>query len=377
MKILIFGGAFNPVHKEHVNMFAAAYSAIGCGKAFVIPTAVSPHKSGQMQASPEQRLKMCSLAFGGFKNTVVRDYEIKNGGASYSYITCEHFKELYPQDELYFLMGADMFATFGSWKNPSRILACATLAVCAREGEEPVTKSLKNFNNNFSGSVKIINYTGAKVSSTAVRVKAALGYDISADVPQLVAQYAATNGVYLNKKLAEAQTFLKPKRAAHTLRVAVMAAKNCSRINCSELKAVTAAALHDAAKNLPTDSPLLKGFTPPQDVPDPVMHQYSGAYLAENYFGIKDPDIINAIRYHTSGRAGMSPLEKLIFLCDMLEEDRNFDGIDALRTAFYRSIDDCFYLSAEHQYKYLLSTGSPVYYLTEQAYEYELNRRKN
>ncbi|MCD8372705.1 MAG: bis(5'-nucleosyl)-tetraphosphatase (symmetrical) YqeK, partial [Clostridia bacterium] len=302
------------------------------------------------------------------------DYEIAKGDTSYSYITCEHFKNLFPEDEIYFLIGGDMFATFTKWKYPQRILNCVTLAVCAREGESSVFSSLEVFNKSFSCGVKIIGYTGSKISSTAVRVKAALGYDISAEVPELVAQYAANNVVYLNKKLAEAQTFLKAKRAAHTLRVTVMAAKNCLRIGCSEEKAVTAAALHDAAKNLPSDSPLLNGFVPPDDVPDPVIHQYSGAFLAENHFGVTDPDILNAIRYHTSGRADMSPLEKLIFLCDMLEEDRDFPEVDVLRDAFYNDLDECFNLSVAHQYKYLLSTGKPVYYLTEQAYKYTLSQ---
>ncbi|MCD7729227.1 MAG: nicotinate (nicotinamide) nucleotide adenylyltransferase [Clostridia bacterium] len=373
MKILIFGGAFNPVHNEHVNMFRAAYEYLGCDKAFIVPTAVSPHKSGQMQASSQARLEMCRLAFGGFGGAEVSSFEIDNGGASYSYITCSHFKELYPDAKLYLLMGADMFATFSSWKNPRRILDCVTLAVAGRQGNRPLSDSLAQFNKNFPDRVEFINYTGSEISSTAVRVKAALGYDISGEVPQLVAQYAATNAIYLNKKLAEAQTLLKPKRAAHSLRVTIMAAKNCMRVNCAEEKAVTAAALHDAAKNLPGDSKFLQGFTPPEGVPEPVLHQYSGAFLAENYFGITDADILNAIRYHTSGRANMSPLEKLIFLCDMLEEARDFDGVDDLRSAFYADIDRCFDLSIAHQYKYLLSMGKPVYNLTKQAYEYTLS----
>ncbi|MCD8372704.1 MAG: hypothetical protein LUD27_05325 [Clostridia bacterium] len=58
MKILIFGGAFNPVHKEHINMFAAAFKELSCDRAYVIPTAISPHKNGQMQAGDIHRLQM-------------------------------------------------------------------------------------------------------------------------------------------------------------------------------------------------------------------------------------------------------------------------------------------------------------------------------
>lgn len=71
------------------------------------------------------------------------------------------------------------------------------------------------------------------------------------------------------------------------------------------------------------------------------MHQYSGAYLAEHALGVTDPDILNAIRYHTSGRAGMSDLEKLICFSDMLEEGRDYDGVERLRELFKQDINVC------------------------------------
>ena len=170
--------------------------------------------------------------------------------------------------------------------------------------------------------------------------------------------------------LAEAQNLLKDSRAQHTLRVAFMAAENCSRVKVAEKTAVTAAALHDCAKYVPLNDKMLEGFTPPEDVPESVMHQFTGAYLAEHQFGVEDEDILNAIRYHTSGRANMSGLEKLIFLCDMLEEGRDFDGIDELRAAFARDIDECLYLALRHQLDYLKSKRAKIYPLTQQAYDF-------
>ena len=78
-------------------------------------------------------------------------------------------------------------------------------------------------------------------------------------------------------------------------------------------------------------------------MPSSVYHQFAGAYVAETHFGIKDEDILNAIRYHTSGRANMSELEKLIFLADMLEEERSYEGVETLRKLFWREqgLDEC------------------------------------
>ncbi len=375
MKIIIFGGSFNPVHNEHVAMLRAAVIGIGAQKVIVMPTAVSPHKRAKISASPADRLAMCRLAFGDVAE--VSPFEVDKGGASFSYITCEHLKRLYPGDELYFLMGADMFAYFSEWVYPERILSCVTPAVCAREGSASVGAAQRKFAELFGRQAHIVSYTGAAVSSTRVRVAAALGCDISSFVPKAVQDYISRQKLYIMPNLAEAQKLLKADRAAHTLRVAFMAAENCGRLNIAEKSAVTAAALHDCAKYVPLNDKMLAGFTPPEGVPESVVHQFAGAYLAEHRFGAEDSDVLNAIRYHTSGRADMSDLEKLIFLCDMLEEGRDFNGIDELRAAFSRDIDECLYLALKHQLGYLQSSRAEIYPLTRQAYDYIAARYKN
>ena len=368
MKIILFGGAFNPVHNEHLAMLKAATAVIGADKVIVMPTAVPPHKSGQMTVSPAERLEMCRIAFGSFAE--VSDFEVEKGGASFSYITCERLKHKYPNDEIFFLMGADMFACFPDWVYPERILNCVNVAVCAREGSADVAKAQQNFKQLYKREALVVGYTGSVVSSTRVRTLAAIGADISACVPPEVEKYIKKNGLYLIPQLAEAQKLLTEKRARHTLGVAFMAAENCRRLKIPEKKAVTAAALHDAAKYLKLSDERLKGFEPPENVPESVMHQYTGAYLAEHEFGITDEDVLNAIRYHTSGRAGMSPLEKLIFLSDMLEEGRVYEGVDRLRAIFARDIDECLEEALKEQLKYLKSSGKEIYPLTQQAYDY-------
>lgn len=374
MKIILFGGAFNPVHNEHVAMLRAATAQIGAEKVIIMPTAVSPHKTGQITAPPSARAEMCRLAFSGLGE--VSDFEINKGGASYSYITCEYLRHMYPDDEIYFLMGADMFACFSDWVYPERILKCVRIAVCAREGSEDIAGAEKRFEETFGEQAIIIGYTGAKVSSTRVRASVALGYDVSDCVPAAVAKYIKSNNLYSIPGLAKAQKLMSKSRAAHTLRVAFMAAENCRRFKITEKTALTAAALHDAAKNLKLSDKLLKGFVPPEGVPENVMHQYSGAYLAEHAFGVTDPDILNAIRYHTSGRAGMSDLEKLICFSDMLEEGRDYEGVERLRELFKQDVNVCAEQALKEELEHLKAEGKGIYPLTQQAYEYfrDLNK---
>ncbi|MFQ9739007.1 MAG: bis(5'-nucleosyl)-tetraphosphatase (symmetrical) YqeK [Christensenellaceae bacterium] len=155
--------------------------------------------------------------------------------------------------------------------------------------------------------------------------------------------------------------------------MAVLAAERAAGLKIDEKRALTAALFHDCAKNLPSDSPRLEGFTPPSGVPAAVVHQYAGAYVAEHAFGISDGEILDAIRYHTSGRENMSLLGKLIFLADMLESGRDFEGVEELRAAFWKdkdSLDECLYLALSHMLNYLADEGKEAYPLTRKAYEF-------
>lgn len=370
MKIAIYGGAFNPVHKEHVNIALAAKRELGLDKVIVIPTFKSAHKSGTLTVRAKDRLDMCRLAFEKYEGFEVSDCEIKRGGVSYSYVTCRRFKKLYPDDELYFIMGGDMIKSFPNWKEPEEILKCVTPAVCAREDSAELIKSIKAFSAHFKSDIVKFGYVGEKVSSTRIRALAALGEDVSQYVPEEVKNLIRSRKMYAMPEVWGVKKLLTEDRWQHTVRVALLAAENARRAGVFEYDAILAAALHDCAKYLGESSPELKGFEYLEGVPAPVMHQYSGAYVAEHTFGVTDKYVLNAIRYHTSGRENMGSLEKLIFLADLLEEGRDFDGVDRLRKIFEKNIDECMLASLEHQLKYLQTQKKPVYSLTKRAYEY-------
>ena len=370
MKIALYGGAFNPVHSEHLNIVLAAKEKLGLDKIIVIPTNISPHKKGVMSVRGKDRLAMCRLAFKGVDGVEVSDVELKRGGVSYSYVTCRHFKKLYPEDELYFIVGADMLKTFALWKEPEEILKCVTLAVCARENEAELAAEIKKFQKRFKKEIVNFGYVGKPVSSTRIRTLAALGEDTAGLVPEGVRLFIRKRHLYELPELLGVKKYLPEERWRHTVRVAALAAEYSRAAGVYEIDAITAAALHDCAKYLPLDSPELKKFVPPKGVPEPVLHQYSGAFVAEHTFGVKDEGILNAIRYHTSGRENMSNIEKLILLADFLEEGRDFEGVDGLRTKLKDGLDVCLVAVLEHQLNYLKSKGATVYPLTERAYKY-------
>ena len=367
MRIAIFGGSFDPVHNEHVAAVQAAAEYLSLDKVFIVPSHIAPHKHGGAHADGAARLAMCRLAFSPLPYAEVDDSEVASGGTSYTYLTCRAFAARYSDAERYFLVGADMLEDFFTWKNPDDILSCVTLAAFGR-GADGVSALHETFRARFQKDYLEIPFCGESVSSTDLRVLLAFGKEPSA-LDKRVCAYIEEHKLYSYPAIAPALALEKSERREHSLRVALMAARRARGLRLAEDKVVLACALHDCGKYVPLSSPMLAGFTLPEGVPAPVLHQYTGAYLAEHVFGIADREILDAIRYHTSGRANMSDLEKLVFLADMLEEGRAFPEVERLRALFYEDLNACFAAALFHQIAYLKASGSPVYPLTYEAYE--------
>ncbi|MBQ7879764.1 MAG: nicotinate (nicotinamide) nucleotide adenylyltransferase, partial [Clostridia bacterium] len=353
-----------------------AVKSLRLDRLIVMPVSAPPHKKGKALSPDNDRLKACEIAFAHLPQAEVSDFEIESGGVSYTYLTCRHFRTLYSNAEIFWLVGTDMLRDFPTWKQPESILNDVTLAVCARDEKDGWLHAERaKFYERFGKDFAVVPYNGKPVSSTKIRVLAGAGEDISAFVPQGVAAYIKARGLYEIAGAKEALALEKTSRKAHTLRVAEVAAKKAVEMGISERKAITAALFHDCGKNLGTDSPLLKDFRVLPawgQVPPSVLHQFTGAYLAENAFGVKDEDILNAVRYHTSGRAGMSELEKLIFLADMVEEERAYDGVDGIRALFWAkkgegALDECLERALKETIAYLKNKGDSVYPLTMEA----------
>ena len=132
-RIGVLGGTFDPVHKEHIAMAEGVKSELALDKLIVVPTFVPPHKTHSECAPAADRLAMLKTAFDGL-GAEICEYEIEQGGTSYTYKTLEHIRGKYPQSKLYFIVGGDMLVDFKTWRYPERILAAADLAVFRREG---------------------------------------------------------------------------------------------------------------------------------------------------------------------------------------------------------------------------------------------------
>ena len=127
-KIGIYGGTFNPIHHGHLHILRQFMEQLSLNRAILIPDRVPPHKPAHDMAPAEDRLAMCRLAVKDMEGVTVSDMEMKRQGKSYTADTLRELKIQFPEDELFLLMGEDMFLTVDHWYQPDVIFRCATLA---------------------------------------------------------------------------------------------------------------------------------------------------------------------------------------------------------------------------------------------------------
>ncbi|NBG88939.1 HD domain-containing protein [Isachenkonia alkalipeptolytica] len=162
-------------------------------------------------------------------------------------------------------------------------------------------------------------------------------------------------------------------RYQHTLGVVKAACDLAEHYGISVDKARLAALLHDYAKDL-TEHELKKYIEVHKLEVDQslyetyeLLHGVVGAHMAKTEFGIHDEEILQAIRYHTTGRLHMEPLEKIIYLSDFIEENRNYPGVEALRKLAYEDLDKGLLQGFNNTIRFLLATDKVIHCNTVKA----------
>ncbi len=338
MDILFFGGSFDPVHNGHENILRTALKYKKFDKIIVMPVGSPGHKPSCKAPFPARKY-MLEQAFSDIGVELeVSDFEGNSHEKSYSYITVEHLKSVYPQATIYFIIGADSAINMKSWARWQQLAQQVTYLVFAREIEEDeqLEAAVKEIQQYSSGSV-ILKSNVCPVSSTQIRNTAASGGDISSlvdsRVRDIIEKYHLYSEDFYEKHTGTAQLLiplmLREKRAQHTFNVAELAVQLAEKYGVDVRKARLAALLHDIMKQQPDDIMLHRAqqsdiIEKIADKPMPVLHGFAAADFARREMGIEDEEILMAIKSHTCGRAYMSDLEKVIYLADMLSRERDF-----------------------------------------------------
>ena len=356
----------------------------------VVPDREPPHKALPAGSpTPEQRLEMTRLAaeqLGLGDKVRVLDVELKREGRSYTSDTLKALREQYPEDELWLLMGTDMFLTLQAWHTPEEILSLAGIAAFGRTeaDTEELFSAQRDYLYRTYPQARIFTLTipgVVDVSSTELRALLARGEGANL-LPPAVYGYILREGLYgtgadlkhlpFRQLRPVALSYLKYKRIPHVLGTEQEAIRLAERYGADVEKARVAALLHDCTKKLDMEEQLAlcRRYGIQLDELEQkalkLLHAKTGAAIARDVFGVDD-EIYRAIWWHTTGHAHMTLLEKIIYLADYIEPSRDFPGVDKLRSVCYKDLDEGLLLGLEMTIEEMTSMGNPVHHATIEA----------
>lgn len=196
-KIGILGGTFDPIHTGHLRLAQEVYEAMELDQLIFIPAYVAPHKVGLSYAEPEQRYAMTKLALADKPHFLVSDLELQRTGVSYTFHTIQQLKQQYPEDELYFIIGADTVPQLYTWHRIQELLQEVIFVAAARPGYTDVLEQAEaQLGSVVRDRVKLLNTSEYAVSSTEIRQRVAANAGLEDLVPEQVAQYIYEHGLY-------------------------------------------------------------------------------------------------------------------------------------------------------------------------------------
>lgn len=370
MKILLFGGAFDPPHNGHLSILREAARHIDADKIIVMPTGTPTHKKG-CTVPFDVRYYMAKLAFeDAADNVEVSSYEGTNLKDDYTYLTLRHLREKYDGAVIYMLIGSDSLFSFKSWKNSTEVLKNCIPVVFAREEglEKEIAEEIAQLRNTGCNAI-YIPHKVTDVSSSGYRSNAYGSGVLPPKVEEVIREYSlySSNDTERFKGTAKllAKLMLDEKRYIHTLNVEKLAAEFGRIFGLDEDKLRIAALLHDIMKNADYDILLHRAgqggiINRIEDKPKQTLHGFAAADYAKKEMGITDEEILWAVRSHTCGRSGMSDMEKAVYLADMLCEGRKFDGRDYLLDIAKRDLDLAMHEALVHSVKWIEAKGNVV-----------------
>ncbi len=393
--IAIMGGTFDPIHYGHLVTAEAVRHRFQVDKVIFIPTGRPAHKADKAVTHNEHRYLMTVLATMRNENFDVSRLEIDRPGMTYTIDTIEQLKKMCREDvRLYFITGADAIHQIMSWKSPERLLTLCDFVAVTRPGyrKNQMLEEIGEIRDKFASRIHYMEVPALAISSSDIRARARQGMPIKYLVPQEVEDYIHKFGLYQNEKKNEVklmlpievmqeklQSALSVKRYIHTMGVSEEAVRLAEIYGTTveRQKAQVAGLLHDCAKDYPKE--LRQRFCKEYKVkldevmekqPD-LIHPFLGAEVAKREYKVKDEEILNAIRYHTTGRANMTLLEKIVFIADYIEPNREkFEGLEEARRLAYLDLDMAMKFILEETIAFVQERGRLLHPLSLEALEY-------
>ncbi|MBQ1215905.1 MAG: nicotinate-nucleotide adenylyltransferase [Firmicutes bacterium] len=374
-RIGIFGGSFDPIHNGHLHLAEEARCMAKLDQVLFIPTWISPFKQDSDPASCQQRLDMVRIATSSNPSFAVSDMEIRREAVSYTADTLKRCREMMGEDtRLYFITGTDTFLTIEKWYHAEEILTQYSFIIGSRPGyrEEDLIDVIERVRERYGTDVLKIEIPRLEISSSDIRDSIRIGKSVRYLLPDPLLHYIERHRLYLDPAAVASlpgeeelpydqidhdideviRGRLKATRLAHTYGVVETAVGMAEKFGADPRKARTCALFHDAFREVGN-----------------LAHGAVAADYMEAEFSITDEDMLNAVRFHTTGRKGMTVLEKILFLADAIEPNRNYPGVDDLRAMAEYDLDKACLMSLTRTIEYVKSQGQELDPRTQEAAE--------
>ena len=389
----IMGGTFDPIHYGHLATAAAVKYKFGLDKILFIPAGRPAHKDNSKVTDNEDRYKMTCLAVESNPDFLVTRMEIDRPGKSYSVDTVRELKKICGHDvRFYFITGADAILDIFTWKNPAELLSLCEFIAVTRPGytKKKMVDGIVNIIEQYGSKIYYMEVPALDISSSDIRKRLRSGMPVKYLLPESVEKYIYENHLYEQETDREEssvlsynviqqrlQSVLSIERYIHTLGVVKTAKKLAVRYGCDVEKASLAALLHDCTKDYPED--MKRRFCKEyhvtidkyMDKKIDLVHPFLGAEVARREFGVEDEEILNAIKYHTTGRPNMTMLEKIVFVADFIEPNRKkIDNLEEIRKVAYEDIDKAVKMILENTIEFVRKSGKVLHPLSLEALEY-------
>ena len=389
-RIGIFGGSFNPPHRGHLLAAREQKRLLGLDRVILIPASIPPHKQ-LADGSPDAqyRLAMTEALACNDSDLTVSDIELKRTGPSYTADTMAAIASRQPDDDLFLLMGTDMFLSFHTWSRPEVICRYAAICLAVREkpskkDEQDIAAQTQLLRERFGARVVRIENEYEEMSSTLIRRMLQFDCAESYLTPEVLA-IIKENGLYgtdLQMKNLPFETLCerslalhKEKRRAHVQGCCDTARALAEKWGADPDLAARAGILHDITKALDKPAHLAlceKYGTVLRDFEienDKLLHSKSGAAVAGGVFG-ECPEVVSAIYWHTTGKPDMTLLEKIVYMADYMEPNRAFEGVQELRELAWTDLDRAMLRAFEISVEMLERRGRRVDEHSRKALEY-------
>lgn len=385
MAIGIMGGTFDPIHIGHLLISEYIREELGLSKILFIPTGDPPHKPDRITPAGT-RFELVKKAVADNINFEVLSIEADRQGKTYTVDTVCELEKLYPGEVIFYIIGSDTLYQLNTWKDPWLLKDRVKFVVYNRGGDKlEVERQIKSLRDEFGLSFVLSKGPMLDISSTEIRKRIGMRKSIKYMIPDSIVEDVRSISIELEFDLTAIEGIVRErlgeKRFRHTIGVVEKAVELAIRYGADGDKAYIAALLHDLAKPLDHASMLMMagdfGIIFDNDTlgSTDLLHGAIGAYISEKEIGIRDTEILDAIRYHTTGRPNMTVLEKVIYLADFIEPGRSFPGVDEIRKLSMKDLNEAVIAALESTIEHLNRSNRRIHRSTLESRDYLIMER--